>query len=289
MKERANRICLQCFLSIPALLYLIVVPIWTRLWRFANTYAYAGLDVLFTILWLAAFASVASWQAGGVGGGDGGDDDDDNDGDDGGNKGGCQNFAYGSAAKCETAKASVGFGVVICLLFAVTSAISVYAVLQYRKTGAVPKTSSPWKRKEKAPAVDDPNDNAWSSNTDELDPNHPSNRHSDDEDPRARYGQLPQQDDEERLLNRQSVQEDPFHDTQTEHGAHPGRPMSYSSEAGLSITAPPSYHEQAPAAQVTSPTGYIAPSALSPSDYEQTPGGRINFPQGNYGADFNYR
>ena len=78
-------------------------------------------------------------------------------------------------------------------------------------------------------------------------------------------------------------------DTQTEHGAHPGRPMSFSSDMSITTTLP-AYQEQAPqgvpGVNIISPSGYVAPSALSPSDYAQTPGGRINFPSGNYGADF---
>ena len=38
----------QCFLSIPAIIYQIMVPMWSRAWRLQNTYAYAAVDVLFT-------------------------------------------------------------------------------------------------------------------------------------------------------------------------------------------------------------------------------------------------
>lgn len=44
----------QCFLTIPALLYLVMVPMWTRTVRFANAYAYALIDILYTVLYAPA-------------------------------------------------------------------------------------------------------------------------------------------------------------------------------------------------------------------------------------------
>jgi hypothetical protein len=268
---------------------------WTRAWRFANVYAYAAIDLLYTLLWFAAFIAVAVWQAGGV---KDKPSNKNNSRDDSNKKpsnesGSCSNFAYGSASKCEVAKASVGFGVIVFLLFAVTSAISVRDVLTYRKTGIMPNGNT--RTHGQAEQVgEDPNKDAWSTNTDELDQNHPSNRPSTspehDVDPRRAYGQIPEDEDQQNLLHRSSLQhEDPFQDTHsmTEHGMHPGRPASFHSatSAGLSIAPPPSYHERPPNGDAAlSPTGYVAPSALSPSDYEQTSGGRINFPQGNYSA-----
>ncbi|KAI7496846.1 hypothetical protein KC367_g6368 [Hortaea werneckii] len=55
-----------CFVSIIPLIYLIMVPMWSRAWRFANVYAYASLDVLCSILWLAAFSAVATWNKKGI-------------------------------------------------------------------------------------------------------------------------------------------------------------------------------------------------------------------------------
>ena len=262
-----------------------MVPMWTRAWRFTNVYAYAAIDILFAILWFAAFISVETWEAEGIRKGakgkaaKGGDD------------GACSHFAYGSESKCTTSKASVGFGVVIFLSFAVTSAISIHGVLKYKKTGIMPYGNPGRHGRVEQRGAEDPNKDAWSTNTDELDPNHPSNRHSDEEpDPRRAYGQIPAEEDEEGLLHRDSLH-NPFQDThsmaetQTEDGVHPGRPLSYQSSTNLSI-APPAYEEERRQEEVVSPSGYVAPSALSPSDYEETPGGRIDFPQGNYGADF---
>jgi len=281
-----------------------MVPMWTRAWRFANVYAYAAIDLLYALLWFAAFIAVAVWRNDGLSSPskDGQQKDTkqtnkrDSKQDSKDNSGGCASFAYGSASKCEVAEASVGFGVIVFLLFALTSAISIHGVLKYRKTGVMPNGNS--KAHGKAEHLEeDPNKDAWSANTDELDPNHPSNRPSTspfDDDPRRAYGQLPDEDDQqnENLLRRSSVQnEDPFQDTQsmTEHGMHPGRPASFhssNSATGLSI-APPSYHERP--GEVESglgASGYVVPSALSPSDYDQSASGNLRFPQGNYGADF---
>lgn len=247
---------------------------WSRARRFANRFAYAAIDILYTVLWLAGSIAVGVWQSSGT----------KNASDNTNGKaqgGGCSNFAYGSEAKCETAKATVGFGVIVFLLFGVTSGLSIHAIMQYGKSGIMPnsKVSDP---------VDDPNKDAWSTNTDDLDPHHPSNRPStQDDDPRRAYGKLSAEEDSQSqtLLHRPGLQaEDPFADSHsmTDHGMHPGRAMSYQSSTNLSIV-PPSYHERPSEEEnVISPSGYIVPSALSPSEYAETPGGRINFPNANY-------
>lgn len=270
---------------------------WTRAWRFANVYAYAALDTLCTILWFAAAIAVGVWEAAGVKKGSNKQPGQSGpQGKNGGSSGGCSTFAYGSAAKCSTSKASVGFGVIIFLLFVLTSAISIYGLLRYRKTGIMPYGSSGAHGKVEQLPVEDPNKDPWSTNTDELD--RPLGQFGSEADLRHAYGQIPAEEEQQGPLLRPSnaSREDPFHDahethsmvdTQTEDGAHPGRPLSYQSSTNLSI-APPAYEEERPqhGQEILSPSGYVAPSALSPSDYEQTPGGRVNFPMGNYGADF---
>lgn len=51
---------LQCFLSIPAWIYLIGAPRYPRTRKFAEPHAMVCVDSLFTILWLSAFAAQAS-------------------------------------------------------------------------------------------------------------------------------------------------------------------------------------------------------------------------------------
>lgn len=108
-----------CFFTIPLLVYQAATPIFPRLRRFCNPYAFAAIDVLLALLWLAAFAAVAAWT-------NAGKDD------------GCSKFKYGSPGKCKLSEVTVGIGVVICILFLLTSAMSIYSLLYYRQNGSMP-------------------------------------------------------------------------------------------------------------------------------------------------------
>lgn len=257
---------------------------WSRAWRFANAYAYAVLDILFSILWLAAFSAVAAWNNQGVEKGSKDSDNKDNNDKPSNKSGTCSSFAYGSASKCEVSKASVGFGVMICLLFVVTSAISVHAVVRYRKTGVMPDGSNNKHGPVEQLAPEDANKDPWSTNIhepdDDDDERRPSNPFGDHNNASSNtmnaYGQMSQQDEEAshgllnvgKLSRRHSVpggeEEDP----------HPGRQLSYGSSVQMP-EAPSVYDES------------LAPSALSPTAaYEQGMGARLSFPEGNYRADF---
>jgi len=236
-----------------------MVPMWTRAWRFANVYAYASIDITYAILWFAAFIAVAEWNSEGIRKGEK-DDKNNTKG-----SGTCATFAYGSVNKCATSKASVGFGVIVWLLFCLTSAISIHGVMQYRRTGVMPNGSSRGHGKvEQLNVMEDTSKDPWSTNTDELNPDHPSPDPFADvsaTDERRLYGQIAQDDPDGRSLR----------DTATQDGIHPGRPASLGSQ--LSV-APPMYD----------PT--LAPSALSPDAFIQSPGGRVDFPQGHYHEGF---
>ena len=257
---------------------------WTRAWRFQNVYAYAAIDALFAILWFAAFIAVAVWRGRGMGGGDGGDDDDDDE-EDNSDEGGCANFEFGSERKCNVAGAAVGFGVIICVLFIATAVLSGRAVMEYKRTGVMPngeQAGRPHRTKTKTEGHGN-EDGVWSSNTNDLD-------HDYDDgavDPRKAYGQVPTEDDHENLLSGHGRQpSDPFHDQQRYSGedVHPGRNLSQQhSNNSLSIQPPHGYHTDGQAHSGADSGAYVAPSALSPSDYGNE---RIGFPQGNYGADF---
>lgn len=287
MEDQALTFVPQCFLSTPALIYLVCVPMWSRAWRFQNVYAYAAIDILFAILWFAAFIAVAVWRGRGMGGGDGGDDGDDDDGnDDKGDKGGCANFAFGSERKCTVAGATIGFGVIIFGLFVGTAVLSGRAVMEYKRTGVMPN-GEPSGRPERVKTKTESHgneDGVWSSNTNDIE-----NGYDDGgADPRRAYGQVPTEDDHESLLNDPRQPSDPFRDNYGYPGdnAHPGRNMSQQpSNPDLNIQ-PQEYHNDNQAYPGPEGAPYVAPSALSPTDYEQTPGGRISFPQGNYGAAY---
>ncbi|KAG9776885.1 hypothetical protein KCU88_g4712, partial [Aureobasidium melanogenum] len=115
-----------CWLTIPILIYLVMVPMWSRARRFANVYAYATLDGLSVILWLSAWAAVASYVASGKGKGDKKD------------ASGCDNFKYGSPGRCKLSEAIIVFGVFEMVLFVATSLFSFRAVMTYKRTGMMP-------------------------------------------------------------------------------------------------------------------------------------------------------
>lgn len=103
-----------------------MVPMWSRARKFANVYAFASLDALSVVLWLSAWAAVASYLSSGKGKGDKKDAE------------GCDNFKYGSPGRCKLSEAIIAFGVIQMLLFAVTAFFSFRAVMTYKQTGMMP-------------------------------------------------------------------------------------------------------------------------------------------------------
>ncbi|KAI9840270.1 MAG: hypothetical protein M1837_001805 [Sclerophora amabilis] len=184
----------MCWFSIPALVYLIMVPMWPRARRFSNVYAFAAVDALFTILWFAAFVSVATWNSAGIKAGakkkkvkDG--------------EGSCKTFGFGSERRCNLSKVTVGIGGLIFGLFVITTAISVYGVIHYRKHGYLPGAS-------------DQNDpNSIEAQTKDA---FSTGDHHDNESSNLGPGTY-QEDDEYALL----------HSTENEEGTHPGRKVTW--------------------------------------------------------------
>jgi hypothetical protein len=118
-------VLLQCLLTIPALVYLTAVPMWSRVHKFAKSYAFAALDIVFTvwnwrvtsieyktdrlhvqILWLSAFAGLIAWTHDGIkrGAAEAKIPYD---------QANCTTFAFGEEAKCKLAYSTLGVGVVI--------------------------------------------------------------------------------------------------------------------------------------------------------------------------------
>ncbi|KAI9807383.1 MAG: hypothetical protein M1833_000127 [Piccolia ochrophora] len=198
-----------CWLSIPALIYQVMVPMWPRAKKFANPYAFAGIDLLFMILWFAAFISVATWNSAGIKAGE-------KDKKKHKDAKGCDAFDFGSPRRCNVSRGSVVIGVFIFLLFVLASAISVYSAVYFRKNGALPGAVSDF------PSVEAQTKDAFSSNQDEEDDgsyNRPSQRHRN------------RQDDEYGLL----------HSNEGDQGQHPGRPVSWGHEQ-----YPPNDHNDTP-------------------------------------------
>jgi translocation protein SEC72 len=111
-----------CWLTIPVLVYLVMVPMWSRTERFANLYAFATLDALFTVLWLSSWAAVASYVSAG---------------------GGCSNFSLGSTGKCKMSEGTIVLGVFMMVLFGGTSFLSFRNLMHYRRTGMMPSAQKP--------------------------------------------------------------------------------------------------------------------------------------------------
>ncbi|KFY30365.1 hypothetical protein V493_01962 [Pseudogymnoascus sp. VKM F-4281 (FW-2241)] len=104
----------MCFMSIPPMIYNSMTLLFARSRNWGNAYVFAGLDVLFAILWLSAFAAVAAWT----------------------DRGHC----FGA---CKYSKAMAGFGFFIFVLWVLTSAISVYGAIYYRNHGSLPGARIP--------------------------------------------------------------------------------------------------------------------------------------------------
>jgi hypothetical protein len=101
-----------CFLTAPAIIFLTMTPRFPRTRKFANPYAFLTIDFLFALFWLSAFAAQASYNSSGK----------------------CQ-------GACNVSKAVVGLGVFIWLLWCVTTAMSVYGLVYYRREGYLPGAS----------------------------------------------------------------------------------------------------------------------------------------------------
>ncbi|KAI9862968.1 MAG: hypothetical protein M1813_004141 [Trichoglossum hirsutum] len=113
-----------CFLTAPALIYLSMTPRFEKTRKFANVYAFAAVDALFCIFWFSAFVAVAAFVASSE--------------DRGASERklpttNCSTFANGSEKKCKLSKATAGLGSVVFISFIITGAISLYGLMQHRK------------------------------------------------------------------------------------------------------------------------------------------------------------
>ncbi|KAF2720548.1 hypothetical protein K431DRAFT_347042 [Polychaeton citri CBS 116435] len=256
-----------CFLTLPALVYQVMVPMWSRAWRFANAYAYAALDLAYAILWLAAFAALANWTSDGISKGEKGQKNADDKGKDKNNSdkhSGCAAFGFGSETRCKIASADVAMGVIICLLFVATSVISIQGILKYRKTGSMPgQERDEGIGKYQRPKYEDPNKEAWNVDTTEFedesaqyDTYGKNSADNNGENERVKYGQTSDEEDHVGLLNgARPLDLDGRHDSDPEqHSARPYGAGSVHNSVGLRS------------------------SHFDP----QSPDGRVQFPTGNY-------
>lgn len=103
-----------CFLSIPAIIYNSLTPLFERSRKWGNAYAFAAVDVIYAILWLSAFAAVAAWTRHG--------------------------YCFGA---CGLSKGMAGVGFFNFALFVLTSIISVYGAIYYSNHGTLPGVRIP--------------------------------------------------------------------------------------------------------------------------------------------------
>ena len=102
-RKLTERSLLQVFLTVPAWLYLAMAPRFPRTRKFADPRAMVAVDGVFTIIWLSAFATQASYNSAGF----------------------CKEV-------CGISKAIVGLGFFVFLFFGVTTFLSIWT-LQYWK------------------------------------------------------------------------------------------------------------------------------------------------------------
>lgn len=105
---------------------------WPRARRFGNVYAFATVDILYAVLWFAAWAALADYVAEGKSKGASSSSDSSSSSNDSGSssnskatradkssssgssgKSGCDNWAFGNASKCKLSTATTIIGVVI--------------------------------------------------------------------------------------------------------------------------------------------------------------------------------
>ncbi|KAK5677382.1 hypothetical protein LTS10_009952 [Elasticomyces elasticus] len=273
MSKAMTSVLALCCITLPALKSLTIVLTWIRTKHFPNVYAYAAMNVTFTMMWLAATIAVRlcdnqkiclesqqhhkenTWH-------------------------GKDLLVCGTSSRRIIAEASIDFALLVLVLFAVTSGISVYGILQARRTGDVQDDGVyieqfPGLNARKAdPCELELGRVAYSSCMSESCDERQSDGIRPDGQPANQSIELPVNVHSTRgpqTLNATSRQQ--AFDIRTP--PHPGRPTSFTSRtmSDLSI-ATPAYDE------------HLACSALSPGCYEQSPK-RVNLPMGgHYGEMF---
>jgi len=124
---------------------------WPRARRFGNVYAFATVDVLYSILWASAWICLASYVAQGKSKGSSSNDSKSSNSDsksspkratntDTSTKTGCDNWAYGNASKCKLSEATTIIGVFILYVNPQTTITKITKII---KTNALVVFSSP--------------------------------------------------------------------------------------------------------------------------------------------------
>ncbi|EGE06549.1 hypothetical protein TEQG_05548 [Trichophyton equinum CBS 127.97] len=253
-----------CWVSIPGLIYLTAVPMWPRLRKFGNVFAFALIDGLFTLLWFAAWIATATYVGTGVAqGGKDKDNDKNKDDKDKGKKSGCDVFAFGSPTKCRLSTGTTILAVFVFIIFIGTTMISLRSVMEYRRTGTMPYDGSDPTFAAHAQA-------AFSSNAAPHDFDDDDDRDAESRTGRYHGGPPSRQNDEDAyaLLHNSEV------DDLGPHGSH-RPPPSYDPTASNVSSLPPRL----------SP---IPPAGSSLSDYDTSYGGAYGGHRSEVSGDYSY-
>ncbi|KAF7927488.1 uncharacterized protein EAE98_005870 [Botrytis deweyae] len=211
------------FLVLPAVIYLTMTVRFPRTRKFANPYALLVIDLVWCVMALSAFAAVANWNSTGKCG-----------------------------SGCKVSKAVVGLGVFLWLFWILSTAMSFYGLVYYKREGYLPGAS----RAPNNAAMIDPDKEAFST--------------------------APHDDEYAPVHNVEEHEEHELHDDGYPGGNFVGRvhspdyePSSYGGSYAPTSTA---HHDDLEAS--TAYTGYSA-SGYGGSQNSRT--GRAQFPEGNYG------
>jgi len=235
----------MCWLSIPGLIYLTLAPRFPRTKMFAHPYWILGVNVLYSILWFAAFVAVAAYTNSGVSAGE-----------KKGKKKGCDAFpdGPGEAPKaCTLNHDLVGLGVIMWFSWIATTAIAGYAGFYFSQHSVSPfeDLTSP------SHDIQETTKDAFSSNDEYA----PINRHDQPEDEEDRSSAYTQE--HERSASVASSHYDQYGD------AHPGRPVSWAADrepyAGIGGHAPAGSQPIAPVPVLPPVSGLSMPEG--PEDY----------------------
>lgn len=126
----------MCWLMIPCLIYLTQAPRFARTQMIAHPYWVIGVNSMISLLWFAAFVSVAAYTNGGISDGEKKEKDDKIKA-----KGGCALFPAGTGEAekaCTMNKTAVGLGVIMWFLWLGTTAIAGYAAWYFRQHSCSP-------------------------------------------------------------------------------------------------------------------------------------------------------
>jgi hypothetical protein len=198
----------MCWFAVPALVYLTQAPRFPRTKMFAHPYWVIGVNTIFSILWFAAFVSVAGYTNGGISDGEGKEKDEKIK-----KEGGCALFPAGTGEDpkaCKMNQAAVGLGVILWFFWLGTTGIAGYAAWYFRQHSVSPF-------EDLSPAghdIEETTKDAFSSNDEYA----PINRDRDEDDGDSRFSPS----HHERSGSVTSYD--------TGYDAHPGNPVPWGGE-----------------------------------------------------------